>query len=265
MSDHIIEVSPEAKASNDAWVKATKEATTERRIKRHSTLARITHAIAGISCILLVISGLFVFVPQLNQAIGQNAAFAIRMCHRVIGVIFVAFPIFSAIASPKGVGHVLKNLFAKWTKDDKKWMILFFPYLFLASWIHMPDQDESKSGQRIADGAIWIFCLLMAFTGVMLIIFSTIFENAGFYSVMLTLHDIGFLGICVFGMAHIFLGAGIFQPYRKGVRGCMYGDGTVSEEAAIYHWGHWAREELASGSNVIEVPKEKYDKNWDKK
>ena len=62
---------------------------------------------------------------------------------------------------------------------------------------------------------------------------------------------IGFLLIAVFGLAHIFLGAGIFQPYR-GTYKLMFGDGTVSESDALYHWGHWARKEIASGENVIE-------------
>ena len=57
-------------------------------------------------------------------------------------------------------------------------------------------------------------------------------------------------GIAVFGLAHIFLGAGIFQPYR-GTHRLMFGDGTVSEADALYHWGHWARKELESGQKVI--------------
>ena len=51
-------------------------------------------------------------------------------------------------------------------------------------------------------------------------------------------------------MAHIFLGGGIFQPYR-GTHRLMFGDGTVSESDALYHWGHWARKELESGKNVV--------------
>ena len=44
--------------------------------------------------------------------------------------------------APKGVAHVFKNLFAKWNSDDKKWMLLFFPYLFMAKWIHMPTRTR---------------------------------------------------------------------------------------------------------------------------
>lgn len=102
------------------------------------------------------ISGLFVFVPQLAQAVGADTVFVIRMSHRVLGFTFVLVPLISAIMAPKGVAHIFKNLFAKLSSDDKKWMLLFFPYLFMAKWIHMPDQDEVKSGQRFADGMLWV-------------------------------------------------------------------------------------------------------------
>ena len=78
------------------------------------------------------------------------------MSHRVLGFIFVLVPLISAIMAPKGVAHIFKNLFAKWNSDDKKWMLLSFPYPFMAKWIHMPDQDEVKSGQRFADGMLWV-------------------------------------------------------------------------------------------------------------
>lgn len=186
--------------------------------------------------------------------VGSDVVFVFRMVHRVCGVIFVVVPLFSAIASPKGVGHIVKNLFAKWTSDDKKWMMLFFPYLFMAKWIHMPDQDEVKSGQRFADGMLWLFGLLMAVTGVFLLI-GELGLNLGTtaHGVLLFLHDFGFLMIAVFGLAHIFLGAGIFQPYR-GTYKLMFGNGMVSESDAIYHWGHWAREEITEGKNVVEKP-----------
>ncbi len=168
---------------------------------------------------------------------------------------FVAVPLISALLAPKGVAHIFKNLFDRWDSDDKKWMMLFFPYLFMAKWIHMPDQREVKSGQRFADGMLWFAGALMGITGIILLLGTTLFDfGAGVHGVTLFLHDIGFLLIAVFGLAHIFLGAGIFQPYR-GTAKLMFGDGTVSESDALYHWGHWARKEIATGENVVEKTK----------
>ncbi|WP_172135950.1 cytochrome b/b6 domain-containing protein [Adlercreutzia sp. ZJ473] len=252
MSNARVQVTPEQVVENKRFLEAREQKGTERYIVRHSKQARITHDVTIIACILLCITGLFVFVPPLSQAVGSDVVFIIRMGHRVIGVVFVAVPLISAIMAPKGVAHIFRNLFARWDSDDKKWMILFFPYLFMAKWIHMPDQSEVKSGQRFADGMLWFAGALMGVTGVVMLLGSTVFDlDGGVYAVMLLLHDIGFFLIAVFGMAHIFLGAGIFQPYR-GTHRLMFGDGLVSESDALYHWGHWAREEIASGKNVIE-------------
>ena len=244
-----VKVSPEVAAADQEFLKKN-AAAGERRIVRHSKQARWTHGITVIACILLCVSGLFVFVPALGQMVGTQTVFAIRMSHRVLGLIFVLVPIVSAIAARKGVAHIFKNLFARWNSDDKKWMLLFFPYLFMAKWIHMPDQDEVKSGQRFADGMLWVAGALMGVTGVLLMLGSSAFDFGAGYGVILWLHDLGFLLIAVFGLAHIFLGAGIFQPYR-GTHRLMFGDGTVSESDALYHWGHWARQELKSGEKVI--------------
>ena len=142
---HSVNVSPEVRAKDAAFLQERAASGKEKYIVRHSKQARLTHGITVIACILLAISGLFVFVPQLAQAVGADTVFVIRMSHRVLGFIFVLVPLISAIMAPKGVAHIFKNLFAKWNSDDKKWMLLFFPYLFMAKWIHMPDQDEARS------------------------------------------------------------------------------------------------------------------------
>lgn len=239
-------------AKNEAFVKEHTADGKKYYIQRHSLQARITHGVVVVSCILLVISGLFVFVPPLARLVGPNVVFAFRMSHRVLGVIFIAFPLVSAILAPKGAWHMFKeDFFTKWDKDDTKWIILFFPYLFLAKWMHMPDQSLNKSGQRFADGMLIILCFVMGISGAVLMLGSSVFSlSSGAHAVWLLVHDIGFFLICVFGMAHIFLGAGIFQPYRGSYK-LMFGNGQVSEGDALYHWGHWARKELADGGKLV--------------
>ena len=259
---HAVEVTPEQKAADEQFLKELEEKGYTRYIKRHSKQARLTHDITIICCIWLMISGCFVFIPPLTQAVPQQLVFVCRMSHRVIGLIYIIVPLVSFFLSPKGARHIWNNNVCKWTSDDKMWMAMFFPYLFGAKYIHMPDQDEQKSGQRIADGALWILGFLMAISGLVLLLGSTIMTlDAGAHSFWLFLHDLGFFLLCVFVPAHIFLGAGIFQPYRgsknpngtesKACWNLMFGDGMTSESDALYHWGHWAREELESGKNVV--------------
>ena len=132
MSKGPVKVSAEEAAKNQAFLASMAASGKERYIKRHSLQARLTHGITIAACILLCISGLFVFVPALAAAVGADTVFAIRMSHRIIGVVFVAVPLISALLAPKGVAHIFKNLFDRWDSDDKKWMMLFFPYLFMA-------------------------------------------------------------------------------------------------------------------------------------
>ena len=134
-------------AKNEAFLEERKKSGTTVYIQRHSLQARITHGVTVVACLLLVLSGLFVFVPPLAQLAGPDVTFALRMAHRVVGIVFVVVPLVSAIIAPKGAWHIFKeDFFTKWDKDDRKWIVLFLPYLFLAKHMHMPDQNQNKSG-----------------------------------------------------------------------------------------------------------------------
>ncbi|MCL1799132.1 MAG: cytochrome b/b6 domain-containing protein [Eggerthellaceae bacterium] len=223
-----------------------------RYIKRHTLQTRITHGTLAVSCILLAISGLFVFVPPLTALVPPQVTLAMRMAHRVLGIVFILTPLISGLLAPKGAVHFFKNYFEKWDKDDIVWMKRFIPYMLAPKKIHMPDQHEIKSGQRIADGAMILGVVAMAISGALLLAGATFAElGAGLMMAVRLVHDIAFLWLIVFGIAHIYLGAGIFQPYRGTVR-LMFGDGKISESDALYHWGHWAREEIDKAENVFD-------------
>jgi len=220
-----------------------------RYIQRHSALKRWTHGIHTTACIALILSGLFVFVPALGQAVGRDVVQILRLGHRVFAVAFIAIPLFALIAAPKGFSHMVKNNFAKWDDDDKLFMKLFVKYLFTPKTTHMPKQHETKSGQRLADIALVCFAVLIAISGVVL--WAGRFVDPMVLRLALLAHDVSFVMIAMIGMAHAYLGAGIFQPYRGSAR-LMFGDGRVSESDARYHWGHWADEQLTSGKNVVQ-------------
>ncbi|MCL2808279.1 MAG: cytochrome b/b6 domain-containing protein [Coriobacteriia bacterium] len=223
-----------------------------RYIKRHSLQARITHDVFAVSGILLFLTGLFVFIPPLADAAPATTVYVIRIAHRVIGFIFILVPIISAILAPGGFKHYLSNYFRRWNKEDITWMKKFIPYMLAPKKVHMPNQPELKSGQVVADGALMLGAIVMAISGLFLV-FGTWFVDlsAGLMVFMRLLHNIGFIWMIVFVIPHIYLGAGIFQPYRKTAR-LMFGDGKVSESDALYHWGNWAAEEFEKGEKVVE-------------
>lgn len=230
-----------------------------RYIQRHSLLTRVTHGVAAVSCILLAVSGLFVFWPELGGSImGGDFTYMMRMLHRLLAIPFILVPLFALFKSPSGAAHLFReDIFGKWDKDDYAWAMKFPFYLFAPGKVHMPPQHHVKSAQRLADGALLFFCVIMAVTGMILWLNTGLLPSGGMKvefsgeTILWArlLHDIFFFLTVFVGIAHIYLGAGIFQPYRGTAR-IMFGDGKVSESDAAYHWGYWANEEIALGKNV---------------
>ena len=220
-----------------------------RYIQRHSLLKRWIHGIHMVATLVLIVSGAIVFIPAIGRAVGPELVQLVRISHRIFAVIFIGGPLLGLIVAPKGFVHIMKNLFAKWDDDDKRFMALFPKYLFSPKNTHMPKQHEVKSGQRLSDGLLIFAAVLIAVTGVVL--WAGKFVSPEVFRITLLLHDVAFVLVSLIMCAHIYLGAGIFQPYR-GLARLMLGNGRVTEEEARYHWGHWAEEELASGKNVIE-------------
>jgi len=220
-----------------------------RYIQRHNKVKRIEHLSHLTATTVLILTGLFVFVPTFGAAIGKDALNVLRVFHRVFAVLFIVVPILTNLYKPENLKHQLQHLFAKWDADDKEFMKKFVPYMLNPKKVHMPKQHAVKSGQRLADGALVGFAILIAISGALL--WAGKYFDPVVIRYALLAHDISFFMILVIGAAHGFLGAGIFQPYR-GIARVMFGDGLVSESDARYHWGYWAEEELASGKNVVE-------------
>ncbi|GAB4276889.1 MAG: cytochrome b/b6 domain-containing protein [Coriobacteriia bacterium] len=221
-----------------------------RYIQRHSAFARTVHWAHTIACLSLFVTGILLFVPGIASSLSVGAMQVSRAVHRVAAVIFIGVPVLGIIFSPGGAKRFFAQLFAKWDDDDKEFMRKFLPYLFNPKKVHMPKQHEIKSGQRFADFFILGFALLMAFSGIFMWLAK--FMDPGFIRWMYFVHDLSMIGLGVFLAGHIYLGSGIFQPYRGTIR-LMFGDGKVSEADAMYHWGHWAEEELKKGDKVVEA------------
>lgn len=220
-----------------------------RYIQRHSLLKRWVHGITMVATMVLLASGAIVFIPAVGRAVGGDVVQFVRLMHRAFAVAFIAAPLVGLIVAPKGFVHMIKNLTAPWDADDKKFMMLFPKYMFASKTTHMPKQHEVKSGQRLSDATLLLVAALIAVTGV--ILWAGKFVSPEVFRIALLLHDVSFALIAIIMCVHIYLGAGIFQPYR-GLARLMFGNGRVTEEEARYHWGYWAEEELASGKNVIE-------------
>src|SRR5450759_3899220 len=173
-----------------------------RYIQRHSLFARIVHGTVAVSCMLLILSGVVVFVPAVAQAVGIGVVQFVRVLHRIFAVSFVAAPLIGLIVAPKGFVHIIKNLTAKWDADDKKFMSLFAKYMFSPKTTHMPPQHEVKSGQRLADAALILASIGIALSGVVL--WAGSYVSPLVFQISLLIHDICFFGIALIMLAHVY-------------------------------------------------------------
>ncbi|MCL2437717.1 MAG: cytochrome b/b6 domain-containing protein [Coriobacteriia bacterium] len=221
-------------------------------IRRHNFWARFVHWAYAVFGIVLLITGLTIFVPGLGELLGVEVLQTSSQVHMIVGILFVVVPIIGYIAKPSNLKHILQNLFRRWDKDDVDFMKFFPLYLFNPKKYNMPKQHYIKSGQRASDIVMYLLILVFMVSGVLMLVGTNLLP-VWVFAVAKFAHQLAFVLFAVLLVVHIFLGAGIFQPYRRLPRG-MFGDGLVSESDALYHWGHWAEEELASGENVVEKP-----------
>jgi len=219
-----------------------------RYIQRQSAYARGLHWIHTIACLSLYATGLILFIPAVAGAVGVATVQGARVIHRVMAAIFIVAPLLSMVIQPKGFKHVLQGWFFKWDDKDKEFMKKFLPYLLMGGKEHMPDQKYMKSGQAVADLGVVFMSILIALSGVVLV-WPVFFGGGALVAFSLLVHDGVMILLGVMLIAHIYIGAGIFQPY-KGSGRLMFGDGKISEADALYHWGTWAREEIKKGDRI---------------
>ncbi|MBN2372648.1 cytochrome b/b6 domain-containing protein [bacterium] len=205
------------------------------RIIRNSKAARLVHWIHTISCLMLFYTGLAIFSPKLNGLAwifgGLEHA---RAHHRVAAIVFIAIPALAIIFNFKGFLHMLGSIFS-WDSDDTKWLIKAPAYMFKSS-IDMPPQGKLKAVQKLAYMMVLFSSVVMVVTGIILWYPASYTPNALLWSV--ALHDLFMIITGVVLLGHMYIGLGIFQPYRGAWR-LMFGDGTISEEAAEFHNAKW--------------------------
>ena len=203
-------------------------------VQKYTKQARIFHWVHTSAFLLLVITGILLFVPEAAFLAQDSWS---RVVHRIAAVIFVIAPLIELIANPRTASTAIKKAF-KWGKDDWDWIIAMPKYYFLNDEASMPPQDEMNTGQKLWFTMLLIFSPIFIITGILMWFFKTSLPPAVFqWSVFV--HDISFILIFIMFLVHIYLG--VIHPLMRKHGGSFRSmvDGTVTKEYAKSHHGKW--------------------------
>lgn len=208
----------------------------EQRVEKYSRATRVLHHIHTAAFILLFLTGLVLFVPQLGFLAQDSWT---RIIHRVGALVFILAPLLYAILKPRAAMVAVKEAFT-WGKDDIGWLKAAPRYYFFNDEKGMPPQGHMNTGQKL-----WWFMVILtgvAFIGTGLIMwFLKTVAPAPLLQWMVFLHDIAFIAAGAMLFVHVYLG--MIHPLMTEAWSAI-SNGTVSKHYAQSHHGKWYDEQL---------------------
>lgn len=205
----------------------------EHAVQKYSKVARIFHWVHTGAFLLLVITGIFLFV---HAGVVSQDSWS-RLVHRLAAVIFVLAPLAQIIANPRTSMHSFKTALS-WGPDDIEWLKAMPRYYFLGDEKAMPPQDEMNTGQKL-----WFFLVIIAspvfvITGILMWFFGSILPP-GVFQWSVFVHDVAFIVTFLMFLVHIYLG--VIHPLMRQHGGSFRSmvDGTLTTEYAESHHSKW--------------------------
>lgn len=214
----------------------------KRTIKRYGKSGILFHWTFSSIVILLVITGIEMFIPGTSAGSGYAAG----IIHLIAAILFLAAPILYSLVSPGTAAGFLKETF-NWGKEDLKWLVTAPAYYFGGSVGNMPHQDRLNTGQKMWQLVLFGTAVVFFITGAIMWLFrSAIAINI--YQWLLFLHGAAFVIFLFLLLVHLYMS--VLHPRMRGSFYSMI-DGKVSSSYAREHHRKWydsiTQEKAASG------------------
>ena len=206
----------------------------EQEIERYRKPTRILHWIHSGSFVILFLTGLILFIPQLAFLAEDSWT---RLLHRIAAVIFVVIPLVYLFTNWKASWKSIKEAFT-WGAEDIGWLQAAPRYYFLGDEKAMPPQPHMNTGQKMWWFMVIVFGIIFVLTGLIMWFFKTI-APAGLLQWTVFVHDIAFITTGAMLFVHIYLG--VLHPLMTEAWKSM-ARGKVSAEYAESHHGKWYEE-----------------------
>ena len=213
----------------------------QREVEKYRKPTRILHWIHAGAFVLLFLTGLVLFIPQLG-IIAQDSW--TRLIHRIAAVIFVIAPLIYIPMNWKATKRGIKDAFS-WGADDIDWLQAAPRYYFLGDEQGMPPQGHMNTGQKMWWFIVIVFGVIFVITGAVMW-FAKTTAPAAVLQWMVFVHDIAFIVTGAMLLLHIYLG--VIHPLMTESWGAMV-RGKMSAEYAKKHHAKWY-EEVTTGKEV---------------
>lgn len=204
---------------------------TEAEVEKYSKATRILHHVHTAAFIILFLTGLVLFIPQLGFLAQGSWT---RILHRIGAVVFIIAPLIYLILKPKAAIQALKEAFT-WGKEDIGWLKAAPRYYFLSDEEGMPPQGHINTGQKMWWFIVVVFGALFILTGLVMWLLKTV-APAAMLQWMVFVHDVAFIVTGAMLFVHVYLG--VIHPMMTEAWKAIT-KGTMSEEYAKSHHGLW--------------------------
>jgi len=203
----------------------------QKEVERYRKPTRVLHWIHSGAFVLLFLTGLVLFIPQLGFLAQDSVT---RVIHRVAAVIFVIMPLIYLFANWKASWKSIKEAFT-WGSADIGWLKAAPRYYFLGDERSMPPQGHMNTGQKMWWFLVIVFSTIFIITGFIMWFFKTSAPPA-LLQWTVFVHDIAFIVTGAMLFVHIYLG--VIHPLMTEAWGSM-ARGKVSAEYAKKHYAKW--------------------------
>lgn len=203
-------------------------------IQRFSAYERVVHWLHFAAFSVLVVTGLFLYVPLFQPYTIGEAGEASRLLHRIAAVVFFAGPFLYLFLQPRRfLENVRESL--TWGLDDLSWLRYAWGYYTAGEKGQMAPQGKFNTGQKLNNVVQILGFGVFSVTG-----FIMWFGKEAVPAVVMQwsvlLHDLMMIIMVVFFLIHLYLVL-VHPRMRESITAMVMG--VVSEEFGAEHHPKW--------------------------
>ena len=215
---------------------------THHEVEKYRKPTRVLHWVHASAFVLLFLTGLALFIPQLAFLAQDSWT---RLIHRIAAAIFIIAPLIYIPMNWKTTGKGIKEAFT-WGSADLGWLQAAPRFYFLNDEKGMPPQGHMNTGQKMWWFMVIVFGIVFVITGLIMWFFKATAPVA-LLQWMVLLHDIAFIVTGAMLFVHIYLG--VIHPLMTESWGAIWG-GKISAEYAKLHHRKWYDEVSKKGKEA---------------